>query len=99
MRRRSRSAIEELGIIRRTGSPRDDYDSRVLASIKDEMRAQGVSQSELARRSGISESMISRLLNRKRRPSPQSVRKIADALGVSADSLMPRDGRQDVGCR
>ena len=47
----------------------------------------GLSASEVARRAGLSESYISRLMKGKRRPSSDALERIARALGVSMEDL------------
>ena len=53
-----------------------------------------VTQAELCDRTGIAEATISRLENGMQRPRISTVRKIADALGVSPDELV--DWQSDV---
>ena len=51
------------------------------------MVAEGVSQSELARRSGVPQTTISHYLRRSSRPSWAHVQSLSKALGVSCDAL------------
>lgn len=51
--------------------------------LQDELDSNGWDQAELARRSGISTTHISRLINDQRDPGPESCKKIAKALRVS----------------
>ena len=48
----------------------------------------GFSQAELARRTGISQGHISQLESGQKRPRPQTVRLLADHLGVPLGSLL-----------
>ena len=54
---------------------------------KVERSLKGLSNSELARKTCTSESFISLLLRGKRRAKVGTLRKVADALGVSMDDL------------
>lgn len=47
-----------------------------------------ISQNELHRRTGISQSYISDLINNKRIPHTPTLAKIAEALGVGLDDFM-----------
>lgn len=57
--------------------------------IEAEAARQGLSQAELARRTGLNSGTINRYVNGKlsHGMSADSVRKIADALGVSCEAL------------
>ncbi len=57
-----------------------------LARLIDE---KSVTQVELARRIGVSQSAISMLLARRCRPQRRTVARIAEALGVSESDLWP----------
>ena len=57
--------------------------------------AAGLSQSELARLVGIGADGMSRLESGARQPSPQTARRIADALGVDFAAITT-GGRRDI---
>jgi DNA-binding XRE family transcriptional regulator len=61
----------------------------VSARIRDERQAAKMSQDELAERSGIPQSHISRLENGKHSPTRLTLEKIAGALGVELKRLDP----------
>jgi DNA-binding XRE family transcriptional regulator len=54
------------------------------------MGERGMTQADLAKAVGVGQSAVSMMLSRKTRPQMRTVRKIADALGVSADELWPK---------
>ncbi len=51
------------------------------------MARKGLNQSSLSSASGLNASTISNFLNEKHSPSPNSARKIADALNVNIDEI------------
>jgi transcriptional regulator with XRE-family HTH domain len=53
----------------------------MIAQIRDRMDAEGISQSELARRSGIQQPRISDALNGKDEPGSRKIAKMAAAVG------------------
>ena len=55
--------------------------------LKRIMEEQGVSQQELAGKVGVGQPAISNMLNRQCRPQRRTVRRLAQALGVSPDEL------------
>jgi transcriptional regulator with XRE-family HTH domain len=60
--------------------------------IRDRMRELGLTQAQLARRSGVSQGRISELLNGKRRYERMrlaNARRLAEALGVTPDFFWP----------
>ena len=61
--------------------------------IKEVRERLKVSQLELARRAGVSQPFIHDLENENRNAKPETMRKIADALGCSVDDL--KGGRVD----
>ena len=52
------------------------------------MRASNVSQSELAERAGLSQSILSRVINGKREFTADEVKKVARVLGVQPRVLV-----------
>lgn len=59
-----------------------EIDHKVGARIADERKAQGLTLRQLAERAGVGDSMISLLEAGKRRPSWETLDKIATGLGV-----------------
>lgn len=53
------------------------------------MREKGVTQTELARRANLGQPAISMMLSRNCRPQQRTVRRLAEALGVSTQELWP----------
>ncbi|MCH4543182.1 helix-turn-helix domain-containing protein [Ochrobactrum sp. A-1] len=53
------------------------------------MTAKGWRQAELARRSGLTRDAISTYVTGRSFPSPQNAAKLAEALGVTAEELLP----------
>ncbi len=59
--------------------------------LKEKMKEKGLKQAEFAERIGITQTAISQYLNDKRKPTPKTVQKIADALGCSVEWLNGND--------
>ena len=59
-------------------------DDAVLKRIKDSMKMRGMTAAELSRRCGLDKGLISRYLSGKGNPKVASIKRISDALGVSA---------------
>ncbi len=74
--------------------PKEVTFARRLAELREEA---GISQYELAKRSGVSKQALSRLELGEREPSWQTVRKIAHALGVSVAEFDTDPGRKKGG--
>lgn len=60
--------------------------------LQDELRKRGWEQADLVRRSGMSQSQISRIMNGIRRPGPEAMTNIARALRVPVDDAFRRAG-------
>lgn len=60
--------------------------------LKLALKSKGMSQSDLARATGITTSAISRYINTSREPTATIMRKICESLGVSSDYLLGIDG-------
>ena len=58
------------------------------------MSSRELRPSEVARRAGIGRDSLSLYMNAKTLPTAVSLRKIADALGISAEELMPGTGER-----
>ena len=72
------------------GGPMQDYD--FAERLKEARQRAGWSQTELSRRSGVHAMAISRLERRdKKDVTGATLRKLAHALGVSADQLLGLD--------
>lgn len=59
-----------------------------LKGLKRTRQRKGYSLHELAAKSGVEQSMISKLENQRRGVQPRTTRKLADALGVSPEELV-----------
>jgi len=74
----------------------DELEERVRGRIEDVMTARAMRPSELARRSGISESMLNHLLQGRRTIALKYLDAIASALGMNPADFFPEDGREPV---
>ena len=59
----------------------------ISAALLSARKASGLTQKELAAKSGVDEAAISHYENARREPTIKNLHAIADALGVSLDSL------------
>lgn len=59
----------------------------MLEALRSELEEQERSAAWLARKTGMSPSYVTRILNGERRPSPEFQRRASDALGVPAEQL------------
>ena len=59
-----------------------------LNGLKRVRQIKGYSLMELAEKSGVDDSMISKLENLRRGAQPRTLRKLAEALGVEPDELV-----------
>jgi transcriptional regulator with XRE-family HTH domain len=57
--------------------------------IRDWRTRRGLTQEELAHRAGLDYSYINQIENGRRNPSVQTIDRIARALGVTANDLLP----------
>lgn len=57
-------------------------------TLNDYMEERDISQRELAKRAGVSESTVSDLIRGQRMPSIKSVVNISNVLGISTDDLV-----------
>lgn len=64
----------------------------ISGKIREARKAAGMSQAELAEKAGLTQSHVSRLENGDHSPSHQTVKKIADALGIPHRELDPSAG-------
>jgi transcriptional regulator with XRE-family HTH domain len=64
----------------------EDFSDR----LRQERERKGLSQTDLANKSGLQPSAISHFETRKRSPSFENLKKLADALSVTIDYLMGR---------
>lgn len=60
------------------------------------MNKRGWNQSELARRSSLPRDSVSRYITGKNNPSPANLQKLADALGVQPETLLPASAPEDA---
>jgi len=56
--------------------------------LKDARESRQLKQADLAKRTGLQPSAISQFETGQREPSPENLKKLADALGVSTDFLL-----------
>lgn len=77
---------DELEAIRQLDSDEQNFADRVSAL----MTQRGLTQKALAELSGVGQPAISMMLRRNCRPQQKTVQRIAEALGVTAESLWPK---------
>jgi transcriptional regulator with XRE-family HTH domain len=63
------------------------------AWLKNQIKEHGVSQAEFSRRSNLSPSQVARLLSGERNPGEDSLRAIADTLGIPIEAVYRAAGR------
>jgi lambda repressor-like predicted transcriptional regulator len=57
--------------------------------LRAQMERRGITQTDLAEKTGVSQPAISQMLKRSCRPQIRTVRRLAEALGVSPEELWP----------
>lgn len=67
-----------------------NFSDQVIAALTEERKKQGLSQYELAERSGLSEAAISYIERFERRPTIYTLKMLADALGIKTFELLKR---------
>lgn len=67
----------------------DSQEERFARKLRELMKAKGLTQMELARRSECTQPAISQMLNRKCRPQKRTILKLAAALDVEPTDLWP----------
>lgn len=67
----------------------DEQEKTFSARVRAQMEAKGITQEQLADLVGVSQPAISLILNREARPQQRTVKKFAEALGVSEEELWP----------
>jgi lambda repressor-like predicted transcriptional regulator len=67
----------------------DRHEEDFAERLRGHMERSGVTQTELADKTGVSQPAISQMLKRSCRPQMRTVRRLAEALGVSAEELWP----------
>lgn len=60
--------------------------------LQSELKKRGWDQADLVKRSGISQSQVSRIMNGMRRPGPEATTSIAKALHIPTDEAFRRAG-------
>ena len=73
-----------------------DFYSRLGAAIRRERFALGISQKELAKRSGLHRNFVSDLERGARNPTVGSIHKVAEALQLPVAKLFEQNGRSDI---
>lgn len=81
--------IQRVNLQEPSGDSLNKWLSWVSEKIKSLRKEAGLTQEELAEKSGLPQSHISRLENREHSPTAKTLQKIADALGVEAKLLDP----------
>lgn len=75
----------------------DERMKELLArSLDRHMRKAGITQTELARRSGIGKSTLNTYFVRKSFPSPAKLQALADAFGLTVEELAPEVDRDEI---
>ena len=75
------------------GETEDALASRLITA----MGMRGYDQKTAARACGVTEAAMSRIVNGKRKPRADTVRRLCRGLGVSADWLLGIEGREGAG--
>lgn len=60
----------------------------IIRNVFIQMGEKGINKSQLTERSGLNKMTISKLLNGKTDPKPETVKRIAEALGVEMKDLI-----------
>jgi transcriptional regulator with XRE-family HTH domain len=66
----------------------DPQIKRMDGTIRRLRQLRALSQRELAQRAGLDTATINRIERGKQRPMPRTIRKLADALGVTTEEIM-----------
>lgn len=67
----------------------DEQESRFAGQVLAIMKNRGMNQQQLAEAIGITQPAVSLLLTRQCRPQKRTIRKVAQALGVSENEIWP----------
>lgn len=67
----------------------DSQEQQFARKLRELMKAKGLTQMELARRSDCTQPAISQMLSRRCRPQKRTIVKLAEALGVAPTELWP----------
>ena len=67
----------------------DRQEATFAERLRAEMKAKDITQVELAEKIGVGQSAIAMMLARECRPQRRTIRRLANALGVSCESLWP----------
>jgi|GEM_PF-1589503 len=71
-----------------------DYEESIGNYLRRKLAERGLSQNQAALRMGVSSGMVNTWVKGNRKPSPESVVKIAGLLAVGVDELMIRAGHR-----
>lgn len=55
--------------------------------LENELQIRNITPAELARKSGLSQSVVSRVINNERKPSPETLQKFARGLRISVQEI------------
>jgi len=61
--------------------------SGIVEAIRTTMAVEGINQAELARRSGVAQGLLSRMLKGKRMPRSTTLARLLDTLGLRIDGF------------
>ncbi len=70
------------------------YDAFIIERIEGLCRERNMTRYRLAQKSGISQSSISNMLNRRNIPSINTLAKLCDGLGVTLAQFFSKDGKK-----
>ena len=76
----------------------DDIDSRIAANIRRRREESGLSQAQLAARSGVSKAMIAKIESRTSSPTAGLLGRLCGGLGVTLSTLMIESEQSGVSC-
>lgn len=90
----SLSSVEAAAVGRSPDADRiarqmDSQEEQFARKLRELMKAKGLTQTELAKRSDCTQPAISQMLSRSCRPQKRTILKLADALGVTPSELWP----------
>lgn len=75
--------------MRATLEEMDREEATFASLLRNAMEVQGITQEQLAAKIGVGQPAISNMLNRQCRPQRRTILRLAEALGVSPETLWP----------
>lgn len=67
-----------------------------INNFKKAMFLNGFITVDLSKKTGVSQTYLSQIINRKKEPSPKMAKRIADALGVEIEDIFEFDVKEEV---